>query len=108
MATQNREQVGWINCPMCKTRGTVHECARGKARKHTLYFRCRCGAIQPWTETGQAYITSNMQPMGPAPEPAPVTTEPEPPPEPPEPPADPPEKPRKSWLESLLTDEGEG
>lgn len=114
MPTQNREQVGWIDCPMCNTPGTVHECARGKARKHTLYWRCKCGAIQPWTQTGQAYIAANMTAMDATPRPEPT---PESPPES-EPvtagdeeytPGEPsPESPRKGWLSALMDDEGEG
>jgi hypothetical protein len=70
MATQNRAQVGWIDCPMCETTATVHEANVGRPRKNEdsaparrRYWRCECGAIQPRTETGQRYIAQHGRDM---------------------------------------------
>lgn len=79
MAVINREQVGWIQCPMCEVQGTVHESKIGRGgKKPVRYWRCQCGCIQPWAEAGQAFIAQHMVPMdgqredftpGPEPEP---------------------------------------
>lgn len=109
MAVQNREQIGWINCPMCNTRGTVHQCAVGRgSRAQAKYWRCECGTIQPWKPQGQRYIAEHMQPMAPPP-----TESPEKPREPehsadPNPPTEPPPKPKKrGFLDFLLEDDDE-
>ena len=52
MATQNRPVIGYIHCPDCDTRATVHQQQRGKAR--FLYKRCECGCDQ---RTGAAVQT---------------------------------------------------
>lgn len=66
MAVKNREQVGWIDCPMCNTRGTVHKCEIGRGgRVGALYWRCWCGTIQPWKPKGQDFIKANMTPLEP-------------------------------------------
>ncbi len=68
MAVQNREQIGWLDCPMCATRATVHECAIGRgSRAQAKYWRCECGTVQPWKPQGQRFIADNFQPMKPQP-----------------------------------------
>lgn len=64
MAIKNREQIGWIDCPMCQTRGTVHASKIGRGGvKGVKFWRCQCGCIQPWAAAGQAFIEANMRPM---------------------------------------------
>lgn len=67
MAVKNRDQIGWINCPMCETEATVHACAVGRgSRAEAKYWRCNCGTIQPWKPGGQRFIAENFRPMQPA------------------------------------------
>ena len=82
MAVQNRPQIGWLNCPMCNTRATVHACAVGRGgRAEAKYWRCECGTIQPWKPGGQRFIDANFEPLEtPAEKPSapPPSAEPEP------------------------------
>lgn len=66
MAVVNREQIGWIDCPMCEQTGTVHETKIGRGgTAPKLYWRnCGCGCVQPWGAAGQAFVRDNMRPMG--------------------------------------------
>jgi len=64
MAVKNRDQIGWLDCPMCLTRATVHECEIGRgARKAAKYYRCECGCIQPYKPAGQRFIAAHFEPM---------------------------------------------
>lgn len=74
------EEVGTIECPMCKTVGTVKREARAA---RCLYWSCMCGTIQPRLPAGQAFVKANAK-LFDAPEseleaaPAPDTPEPKP------------------------------
>lgn len=69
MAVKNRPQIGWITCPICQTKGTVHGCEIGRGgRKAAKYYRCDCGCIQPYKPAGQRFIDANYEPMQAAPE----------------------------------------
>lgn len=60
----NRDQIGWIDCPINGCRATVHQSKIGRGGKAaSLYWRCECGCIQPRSPKGQAYIQGNMVPM---------------------------------------------
>lgn len=66
MAVQNRDQIGWLHCPMCQTRATVHQCKIGRGgRKAAKYYRCECGGIQPYKDAGQRFIEANFEPLAP-------------------------------------------
>jgi hypothetical protein len=77
MPVKNRDQVGWIQCPICDTRATAHRCLIGRGgRVDAHYWRCECGTVQPWKPAGQRFIAANIEPMETA-----TKTEPPPPPE---------------------------
>lgn len=85
MAVKNRPQVGWIDCHLCGSEATVHECAVGRGgTARRLYYRCAgCGCIQPRSDGGQAVMKRDMRPLEAGAKPvADVSPEPEPVPEP--------------------------
>lgn len=67
----NRDQIGWISCPINGCRATVHKSKIGRGGKaESLYWRCECGCIQPRSPKGQAFIEANMEPLEPVQKPA--------------------------------------
>lgn len=61
----NRAQVGWVFCPICDQRATVHRSKIGRGGKaSSLYWRgCGCACVQPRGPSGQAFIERNMKGM---------------------------------------------
>ena len=52
--------IGDIECPCCKTTGTVHRATHGR-----LYWKCACGGHQPLKAPGQDFILEQVRLYGP-------------------------------------------
>jgi hypothetical protein len=61
MTVMNNEVVGYIHCPDCGERGTLHMTKRGRGRN--LYKRCGCGCDQRTGAKIQAKWREDMQPL---------------------------------------------
>lgn len=62
MAVQNREQVGWITCPICQERASVHQCKIGRrANTDRFYHRfCKCKTVQA-SGAYQDYVAEHIE-----------------------------------------------
>lgn len=60
--------LGWLTCPHCEAKATVHQEQRGVRR--ALYYRCGdpvsgegCGTVQIRGASGQVWIREHMRPL---------------------------------------------